>query len=499
MPDPKPSKRSAGVLLHPTSLPGPYGIGDVGPAAYAWIDGLVSAKQHWWQILPLGPTGFGDSPYQSFSAFAGNPLLVSPELLRDDGLLDAAELVSVHFPPERVDFPAAILFKGRLLNRAWDSFQRGAAAHLRQPFEQFKSQNESWLGDYALFMALTEAHGGKSWQEWPRELRTRQPQALARAKQELVGAIGQQQFRQFLFFEQWSRLEKYAREKKIGIIGDIPIFVAAESADVWAQPQFFQLDSECRPTVVAGVPPDYFSATGQLWGNPLYNWAAMEKDGYAWWLARFRALFKLVDMVRLDHFRGFEAYWEVPAGRPNAIVGRWVKAPGDKLFAALERAQGKLPIIAEDLGVITPEVEALRLKYNLPGMRVLQFAFGDKPINPYLPHNYDSKTVVYTGTHDNDTSRGWYASVGERERDHLRRYLARDGSDVAWDLIRTAWSSVGDYAIAPAQDLLNLGSEARMNTPGRQAGNWSWRLQPGQMHSGVWDRLAELTELYGRA
>jgi 4-alpha-glucanotransferase len=499
MSDPKPSKRSSGVLLHPTSLPGPYGIGDLGPAAYAWIDLLAPAKQKWWQILPLGPTGFGDSPYQSFSAFAGNPLLISPELLRDEGLVDAAELVSVHFPPERVDYKAAIVFKSRLLARAWESFQRGRAAQLRQPFEEFQRRQANWLSDYALFMALTEAHAGKSWQEWPRELRTREPAAMARARKDHAGAVSQHQFRQFLFFEQWGRLRSYAREKKIGIVGDIPIFVAAESADVWAHPHLFQLDKECRPTVVAGVPPDYFSATGQLWGNPLYNWDAMEKHGFAWWLARFRALFELVDVVRLDHFRGFEAYWEVPAGRPNAIVGRWVKAPGDKLFTALLRDQGKLPIIAEDLGVITPEVEALRLKYGLPGMRVLQFAFGDKPTNPYLPHNFDANTVVYTGTHDNDTSRGWYASIGERERDHLRRYLARDGSDVAWDLIRAAWASVADYAMVPAQDLLNLASEARMNTPGRQADNWSWRLQPGQVHPGVLDRLTDLTELYGRS
>ena len=495
----KPSTRSSGVILHPTSLPGPYGIGDLGPAAYAWVDALVHAKQKWWQILPLGPTGYGDSPYQCFSAFAGNPFLVNPDALREDGLLDADDLRGTAFPAERVDFGPVIEFKNRLLQRAWQNYQGNRAGHLRGEFEAFVIQHQSWLVDYALFMALKDSQQGRSWLEWSRPLRLREPQALAKARGELTNGIGLHQFRQFLFFRQWQRLRQYAHQKGIRIIGDIPIFVAADSADVWANQAFFQLDDERRPKVVAGVPPDYFSATGQLWGNPLYDWAAMERAQFSWWIERFRSLFTLVDLVRLDHFRGFEGYWEVPAGRPDAVVGRWVKAPGAALLSTVQRELGQLPIIAEDLGVITPEVLALRERFALPGMRVLQFAFGDKPTNAYLPHNYEANTVVYTGTHDNDTTRGWYAQAAERERDHVRRYLARDGSDVAWDFIRAAWASSADYAIAPLQDVLNLGAEARMNTPGKPSGNWGWRFHMSQFSGGVLGRLADLTELYGRA
>ena len=494
----KVSTRTSGIILHPTSLPGPYGIGDLGPAAYAWIDALVQARQKWWQILPLGPTGYGDSPYQCFSAFAGNPLLVSPEFLREDGLIDNTDLQGVSFPAERVDFGPVIEFKNRLLAKAWDTFQHGHTAHLRPHFEEFLNQHQSWLGDYVLFMALKDAQQGKGWQDWSRELRMRDPQTLAKARRELAGGAGLHQFRQFLFFRQWQRLRHHANDKGVRIIGDIPIFVSADSADVWANPQFFQLDAERRPKFVAGVPPDYFSATGQLWGNPLYDWAALEKTEFGWWVARFQALLELVDIVRLDHFRGFEGYWEVPAGRPDAIVGRWVKAPGNALLTKIQLALGRLPIIAEDLGVITAEVLALREFFHLPGMRVLQFAFGDKPTNAYLPHNYEANTEVYTGTHDNDTTLGWYATTAEQDRDHVRRYLGRDGTDVAWDFIRAAWASVADYAIAPLQDVLNLGAEARMNTLGRSAGNWSWRFQASQLHGGVLARLAELTELFGR-
>ncbi len=495
----KVSTRSSGIILHPTSLPGPYGIGDLGSAAYAWVDTLAQAKQKWWQILPLGPTGYADSPYQCFSAFAGNPLLVNPEALRDDGLIDAGDLEGWSLPAERVDFGPVIERKNRLLQRAWQNYQQGRAGHLRSELDGFLRQHHAWLSDFALFMALKDAQQGKSWQDWPRPLRLRDPQALATARGELAGGMGLHQFGQFLFFRQWRRLRDYAHQKGIRIIGDIPIFVSADSADIWANPQFFQLDEERRSRFVAGVPPDYFSATGQLWGNPLYDWAALERANFGWWVARFQALLELVDIVRFDHFRGFEGYWEVPAGRPDAVVGRWVKAPGAALLATVEKALGRLPIIAEDLGVITPEVLALRERFKLPGMRVLQFAFGDKPTNAYLPHNYDANTVVYTGTHDNDTTRGWYRATAEKERDHVRRYLARDGSDVAWDFIRTAWSSVADCAIAPLQDVLNLGAEARMNTPGRAAGNWSWRFQAPQLHAALLARLAELTELYGRA
>jgi 4-alpha-glucanotransferase len=499
MSDEKSSKRSAGLILHPTSLPGPYGIGDLGPAALAWVDALARAKQQWWQILPLGPTAYGDSPYQSFSAFGGNPYLVSPDALHEDGLIDAGDLQGVSFPAERVEFGPVIGFKIRVLARAWENFRRGRAAHLRSRFEEFIGKQQHWLQDYALFMALKDAHAGRGWQAWPRELRLREPAALTKAQNDLADSIGMCQFRQFLFFRQWHRLRQHARERGVRIIGDIPIFVAADSADVWANPHQFLLDAECRLRCVAGVPPDYFSATGQLWGNPLYDWPALERNGFAWWIARFQALLQLVDVVRLDHFRGFESYWEIPAGRPDATVGAWVKAPGRALLTTLERALGGLPIIAEDLGVITPEVSALRESFHLPGMRVLQFAFGDKPTNVYLPHNYEDNTVVYTGTHDNDTTRGWFAALGDMGRDHVRRYLACDGGDIAWDLIRAAWASVANLAMAPLQDVLNLGSEARMNTPGRAAGNWSWRYQENQLSARVWERLADLTELYGRS
>jgi 4-alpha-glucanotransferase len=490
--------RSAGVLLHPSSLPSSYGIGDLGPAAYAWIDALSQARQRWWQILPLGPTGFGDSPYQAFSAFAGNPLLVSPQYLREDGLIDVRDLEGATFPAGHVDYGPVIQFKNRVLAKAWQNFQTGRAASLKPLFEAFARAQASWLDDYALFMALKDAHEGRSWQEWSADARRRDPEFLRQARGRLAEVIGQHQFRQFLFMRQWQAVRDYARHRDIRIIGDIPIFVSPDSADVWANPELFQLDAQRRPRVVAGVPPDYFSATGQLWGNPLYDWEAMRKARFAWWIARFRALMTQVDVVRLDHFRGFEAYWEIPAGRPNAIEGRWVKAPGTELLTALKDGLGQLPIIAENLGVITRDVEELRTSFDLPGMRVLQFAFADTAKNPFLPHNYEQNTVVYTGTHDNDTTVGWYQTASEYEKDHVRRYLARDGRDIAWDMIRAAWSSVGDLAITPLQDVLALGSEARMNYPGRPQGNWCWRFLPEQVNAWTLDRLADLTRLYGR-
>jgi 4-alpha-glucanotransferase len=494
----KSAARAAGILLHPTSLPGPYGVGDLGGAAYRWLDALARAGQKWWQILPLGPTGFGDSPYQSFSAFAGNPNLISPDLLLQDGLLQRGDLEGVHFPPERVDYGGAIQLKTRLLGRAWQRFHAGAAPGLRPQMEEFTAQNSHWLDDYALFMALKGAQKGANWQEWPRPLVEREPAALQRARQQLAGPVGQFKLGQFLFFRQWKALRRYANERGIRIIGDMPIFVSPDSADVWSNPHLFLLDERRRPKVVAGVPPDYFSATGQLWGNPLYDWQALKQTGYAWWVDRLRATLELVDMTRLDHFRGFEAYWEVPAGMPTAQVGHWVKGPGADFFETLRRALGGLPLMAEDLGLITQEVEDLREQFGLPGMRVLQFAFGEGSDHLFLPHNYVRQTVAYTGTHDNDTTRGWYASAPEKVRDHVRRYVARDGSDVAWDFIRLAWSSVADYALTPLQDVLNLGSEARMNFPGRGDGNWSWRYTEPMLSPGYLDRLGEMTALYGR-
>jgi 4-alpha-glucanotransferase len=489
---------SSGILLHPTSLPGPYGIGDLGPAAYDWLDALARAKQSWWQVLPLGPTGYGDSPYQCFSAFAGNPNLISPDLLVQEGLVEWHDVERADFPIDMVDYGKVIGWKDRLLNRAWENFQRGRVGALQQPFESFRAAHAHWLDDFALFMAIKEAHGNGSWLEWPRELVLRQREALGRARRELAQAIGSHEFRQFLFARQWRGLVDYAHSHNIRIIGDLPIFVSGDSADVWAHRELFRLGEDGRPTVVAGVPPDYFSATGQLWGNPLYDWQALAPTGYAWWLARLRATLEQVDVIRLDHFRGFEAYWEIPADQPTAETGQWVKGPGADFLSTVRDELGGLPLIAEDLGIITPEVEALRDDFALPGMRILQFAFGGAVENRFLPHNYERNTVVYTGTHDNDTTRGWYAALSEAEAHFLRRYLARDASDVAWDLIRLAWMSVADRAIVPLQDVLDLGTEARMNLPGRPAGNWRWRFRREMLTQHVLDRLRDMTELYGR-
>lgn len=495
----KPS-RSAGVLLHPTSLPSPYGIGDLGSSAYQWVEMLARARQKWWQILPLGPTGFGDSPYQSFSAFAGNPYLLSPEFLARDGLLQEADLAAApSFPADRVDYGPVIQFKLKLLNRAWENYQRGLVPALRGSFDEFCARNRGWLDDYAMFMAIKGAHGGASWHDWPTEFRLRKTDALLTAKSQLADPIGRCRFGQFLFFRQWRELKKFANDKGIKLLGDAPIFVSSDSADVWANPQFFLLDEQRRPKAVAGVPPDYFSATGQLWGNPLYDWDALRRTEYAWWINRLKATLEQVDVVRIDHFRGFEAYWEVPAGMPTAEHGRWVKAPGIDLFEHIKKAMGNLPLVAEDLGIITPEVEALRDRFGLPGMKILQFAFGDKPDNPYLPHNYyNNVTVAYTGTHDNDTTRGWFESLPDWHRDNVRHYLARDGGDIVWDFIRLAWSSVADCAIAPLQDVLNLPSSARMNSPGRAAGNWGWRFTPEMLDQHALDRLADMTTMYAR-
>lgn len=490
--------RSAGLLLHPTSLPGPYGIGDLGSAAYRWIDALAYARQKWWQILPLNPVGYGNSPYQSFACFAGNFYLVSPEQLVQEGLLQSSDLPRPDFHPDRSNYQGAMQYKDRLLHRAYENFKAGAASGLRQAFEGFQHKQQRWLHDYTLFRALKDVQENKPWYEWPRDLLERQPAALERARQELQDAIHYYEFVQFLFDRQWSNVKSYANQRGIRIFGDVPIFVALDSMDVWANSQLFLLNERRQPTVVAGVPPDYFSSTGQLWGNPLYDWNKIKQTGFQWWLDRLMTTLQHVDMVRLDHFRGFESYWEVPAGMPTAEVGKWVKAPGADLFHKLRDVLGGLPLVAEDLGIITAEVDALRRQFDLPGMCVLQFAFGGGNDNPYLPHNYDHNTVVYTGTHDNNTTRGWYNLAPEREKDHVRRYLGRDGKDIAWDLIRIAWSSVGDIAIAPLQDLLDLGNEARMNFPGRGDGNWEWRYREEMLTRQHLDRLGELTELFRR-
>jgi 4-alpha-glucanotransferase len=495
----RPPARSAGILLHPTSLPGPCGIGDLGPAAYAWVDALARARQSWWQMLPLGPTGYGDSPYQCFSAFAGNPNLISLGLLVIEGLLRPADLVSASWPADRVEYGRVIPYKAGLTAQAWDNFQAGAAPSFRSQFEEFRNREAGWLDDFALFLALKEAHGGGSWYEWPEELIRREPPALERARQMLAEPMELHRFRQFLFYRQWRALKQYARAQGVRLIGDVPIFVAGDSADVWTNPELFLLDEHRRPAVVSGVPPDYFSQTGQLWGNPLYNWEAHRRTGYAWWIARMRAALAQVDLVRLDHFRGFEAYWEVPAGEATAENGRWIKGPGADLLAALRQALGGLPVLAEDLGVITPEVRDLRLQFDLPGMRILQFAFGGAPEKRFLPHRHERNTVVYTGTHDNDTTHGWYQALTADELRFFRGYAPSTDGDVSWDLIRLAWMSVADYAITPLQDVLSLGSEARMNRPGHPSGNWRWRYRADMLTDTLLDRLAQFTELYERA
>jgi 4-alpha-glucanotransferase len=490
--------RSSGILLHPTSLPGRFGIGDLGPAAHTWINQLVHAHQKWWQILPLGPTGYGDSPYQCFSAFAGNPLLISPELLARDGLLVPDDLAVGPFREDRVIFGWVVEWKTSLLAHAWANFKATRDNLLRDALEEFSARRAHWLEDFCLFMALKEANGGVSWLKWPEPIRQREEGAMNDARRELAESIDRHRFVQFLFFRQWEDLKRHANERGIHFIGDLPIFVSSDSADVWANPDFFHLDEHRQPTVVAGVPPDYFSATGQLWGNPLYDWEALRLTGYRWWLDRLVATLEQVDMVRLDHFRGFEAYWEVPANETTAINGRWVAGPGADFFDVALQRLGRLPLIAEDLGLITPAVDALRRQFGWPGMRILQFAFGGATEERFLPHNFERHTVAYTGTHDNDCTHGWYARLTDAERDFLKRYAGSAGTDPAWDLIRLAWASVADLAVAPLQDVLDLGSEARMNYPGQPAGNWDWRFQTHMLTSQRLDRLAEMTETYDR-
>lgn len=494
-------QRSSGILLHPTSLPGPYGIGDLGPDAFAWIDTLQKAKQQWWQVLPLTPTGYADSPYQSLSAFAGNPNLISPEMLIQDGLLNQDDLPQEQFPDGYVDFDSGrvIALKSLALKTAWDHFNRQAAPHLHSQFEEFCAKEADWLNTFALFMALKEAHGMVSWLEWEEEYRLRQPGALASAQNQLAARIDEHRFRQFLFARQWQALHEYANAKGVRLIGDVPIFVSADSADVWGNPQYFQLDNQRRPLVVAGVPPDYFSKTGQLWGNPLYDWQALKTDGYRWWIDRMRNVLHQVDVVRIDHFRGFEANWAVPAGSPTAEPGQWVKGPEYDLFDRMLAQLGEAPIIAEDLGVITPEVHALRTRYNFPGMRILQFAFSGAIEKRFLPHNYDVNTVVYTGTHDNDTTVGWYQQSTPADREFMHLYMGTDGSDIAWEMIRLAWSSIAILAIAPMQDILSLGSDARMNLPGVPSGWWRWRLKKEQLTQPILERLKVMTEVFDRS
>jgi 4-alpha-glucanotransferase len=492
-------ERSSGIILHPTSLPGPDGIGDLGPEAYRWVNFLEEAGVGLWQVLPLGPTGYGDSPYQCFSAFAGNPYLVSPALLMDDGLITRADLSArPHFETGQVDFGAVIPWKLAILEKAYQRYTKVQPGGMQEEFETFRAAQAYWLDDFALFMSIKESNGGVAWNNWPKPLRMRDAAALEQFKSQNGARVEEIAFRQFLFFRQWNLLHKYANDKGIQIVGDIPIFVAFDSADAWSNKELFYINEEGEPTAVAGVPPDYFSPTGQLWGNPLYRWSVHKDSGYQWWIKRLRATLSTVDILRLDHFRGFSGYWEVKAGKPTAEVGRWVEGPGKDFFDAVKAALGDLPIIAEDLGEITQDVVDMREAFKLPGMKILQFAFQTDPQDPFLPHNYPRNCVAYTGTHDNDTVCGWYATAPEKERDFSRRYLARSGDDIAWDMIRAVWSSVAVFALAPMQDLLSLGTEARMNYPGRASGNWTWRLPNNALTDELLKRLHENNKLYSR-
>ncbi len=491
------NRRISGVLLHPTSLPGPHGIGELGPEALEFADWLAEAGQTVWQMLPVGPTGYGESPYQLFSAFAGNPMLISLDTLVKRGWLEACDIAAPEFARDAVELERVMPWKTELLRKAFAGFRSVAAEIDWEEFEGFSKANTSWLDSYAVFMALKEANGGAPWTGWP---------AGARAD---AAEIEYQKFLQWEFAREWAALREYCATRGIILMGDAPIYVAHDSADVWAHPDLFQLDRNGCPVVAAGVPPDYFSATGQLWGNPVYNWKRLADTAYRWWVDRMRMAVSQFDIIRLDHFRGFEAYWEVPAGEKTAERGRWVKGPGSELFHVLRRELGSLPFVAENLGVITPEVEAIRTQFGLPGMAILQFAFGDDPQAPsFRPHNYVRNLAAYTGTHDNDTVLGWWNGEGgastrtagqvRAEKEMARAYLDTDGREMNWVFIRTLLASVANLVVFPAQDLLGLGSESRMNTPAVPSGNWRWRMAPGALTRRIAGRLNEMGRLYDR-
>jgi 4-alpha-glucanotransferase len=488
--------RSSGMLLHVTSLPSRYGIGDLGPSAFSWVDRLHHVGQGWWQALPLGPTGYGNSPYQSLSSFAGNDLLISPEGLISDGLLNASDCTS-QFPSDLVDYDSVIPFKEKLLEKAWTRFIAGERSDLRPAYEEFCATQETWLEDYALFRALKNKFDGSYYLEWPEDLIQRKPAALAKARRELAREIDRFRFEQFLLLRQADQLKEYAHAKGVSLIGDLPFFVSPDSSDVWANPEFFLLDEQRRPRFVAGVPPDYFSTVGQLWGNPVYNWDALRSTGYRWWVDRIRTLLAHVDVIRLDHFRGFAAAWHISAGAKTAQSGEWVTGPGSCFFQAIRRDLGRLPFIAEDLGIITSDVALLRDQFQVPGTRVLQFAFDGHADNPYLPHNFVSNTVAYTGTHDNPPTREWYEELPDSQKETLWSYINRrlvNSAEAAPALIELAWSSITALTIAPLQDVLALGVGTRMNVPGRVHGNWRWRFTEEKLSTTAFEWLCELTE-----
>jgi len=503
--------RCSGILLHVTSLSGDHGIGDLGNSAHEFVEFLAESGQKIWQVLPLSPTGYGDSPYQCFSAFAGNPLLIDLKAVREQGLLSGQDLNNAtSFPEEHVEYDRVIEFKEGQLRKAAQAFLLDGAPTDRRSFDTFCENNSKWLDDYALFMACKRVYRDAAWSHWDRDIRQRDRSALREWQNQLSSEVQIHKFVQFEFFQQWEKLRDHCRNRGIKIMGDIPIYVAHDSADVWANPELFRLDEEGKPIAVAGVPPDYFSATGQLWGNPLYRWDVSAMSGHRWWINRVRASLKLFDLVRLDHFRGFEAYWEVPASASTAAGGKWVKGPGAEFFQTLQTELKELPFIAENLGVITPEVESLRKQFGFPGMSLLQFAFGNDPQGPsFRPHNYSRELVAYTGGHDNDTTVGWWTSSGagestrteqdiQKEHDFTRAYLGFQEEPIHWVFIRTVLASVAKIAIIPLQDVLGLGSNARMNLPGTLSGNWRWRCKPKALTKGIIEQLRELTLLYDR-
>lgn len=493
--------RAAGILLHPTSLPGPYGIGDLGVEAKNFINFLHSSGQKLWQMFPLGPTGYGDSPYQSFSTFAGNPMLISPDELLKEGLLSESDLRNKpEFDPLRIDFGRAINYKTGLLRLAFENYLQ-SGLKTKPEIDAFCRSNSYWINDYALFMAVKAHHGGIIWKDWSKDIAFRKPGAVQAWTEKLSKEVEFQKFMQFHFDKQWKSVRKYANSKGIKIIGDLPIFIAYDSSDLWANKEQFTVNDSGDLETVAGVPPDYFSPTGQLWGNPLYRWKVMEKDHFSWWIKRFSKCFELVDIVRIDHFRGLDAFWEIKGGSLTAEKGRWVKAPGEALFTELMKQMKDAPIIAEDLGVITKSVNDLRTRFSFPGMRILQFAFGRDGDKRFLPHNYDKNTVVFSGSHDNDTTKGFFEAEKSGSSDIYRwaqNYLNYYGTDICYEIIRTAYASVADTVIIPMQDMLSLGSEARMNFPGRPAGNWGWRFKWEQVPEELAARYKRMCEYFQR-
>lgn len=492
-------ERSSGVLLHPTSLSGPFGIGDLGPSSLNWLDFMDLAGLGLWQILPIHPTGYGNSPYQSFSAFAGNPNLISPILLVEDGLLPLEQIQEhPHFSGKKVDYHRVECWKKKILKFAYRNFRKTAPAQLKNEFESFCCAQSFWLKDFSTYMSLKESFKHAAWNQWPDEFKFREGNAIKKFIEKKSRDTGFYDFIQFCFHRQWQRVHDYAQSKKIKIIGDLPIYVAFDSADVWTHPELFELDADLNPRLIAGVPPDYFSPSGQLWGNPLFHWQNHKDTDFNWWLQRIETLMQKVDQIRLDHFRGFSGYWEVEAGMPTAEKGRWVKGPGKFFFDTLKKKISTLPIIAENLGVISDDVEELLQHYKLPGMRILQFAFGSDAHDPFLPHNYPSYCVAYTGTHDNPTIKNWYQHLTPEEAKFCRTYLNSHEKEIVWSMIRSVWSSVADYAITPMQDFLELGNQARMNFPGTVENNWSWRLGANDLNDKLANKIKEMNLLYGR-